>query len=496
MEPPPEAGFPKSEPPSGAMASDDFLYHLYRGSEFLQDNRVEEAKDELERALRLQPRDIEGQGLLGIVYFRLGLYPRAIDIYERISRLAPNEIVPKVNLALCYLKTGQLAQSKQVLEDVIAREPEHRRAWAYLGLIFRRQDEYGKAKSAFENAGQASMADRMQKLEEREQQGSALLREDHPLELRDAAEGAIREIEHGKAPFAAAQSTETNASSSGSGRWKAIELGEENLPQPARLPRSALASLPDGELTPQYTDARGERCTIFAIPLGDFVHSRSLSHPAMRQAALIDECTVHVSLARRFAIRASSVRAVNVSRNAWSESRLVRRTRAREFDEPLGGAQDPIVMVSGDGELIARAHDQKLTLVELNDECLTIQERCVLGFDGQLRYEWARLELSGADTLLMIELSGKGLVVLRWPTLPRTLNVGERHTVVLGESLAGWTGRIVPNSVDAAESPGKLRGYVGLRAKVRSWCFSLVFAPPSVAFLARPLGPKRGHCLA
>jgi hypothetical protein len=72
------------------------------------------------------------------------------------------------------------------------------------------------------------------------------------------------------------------------------------------------------------------------------------------------------------------------------------------------------------------------------------------------------LELKGAPTVLfMLELSGNGLVVLRWPTLPRTLSVDERCTLVHCEVLAGWTGRIVPHSVDAAESPGKRRGYVG-----------------------------------
>src|SRR5258708_22018536 len=71
-------------PPSSNFDGEDFLFHLYRGSELLQDNCVSEAKEELELALRVQPQDIEGQGLLAVVYFRLGLYPRAIEIYEDI----------------------------------------------------------------------------------------------------------------------------------------------------------------------------------------------------------------------------------------------------------------------------------------------------------------------------------------------------------------------------------------------------------------------------
>ena len=65
---------------------EDFLFHLYRGSELLQENRVLEAKEELEYALTMQPSDPKGQDLLGAVYFRLGLYPRAIQIYEALER--------------------------------------------------------------------------------------------------------------------------------------------------------------------------------------------------------------------------------------------------------------------------------------------------------------------------------------------------------------------------------------------------------------------------
>jgi len=152
-------------PPSsaGSFDGEDFLYHLYRGSELLQDNCVPQAKEELERALKLQPQDTEGQGLLGVVYFRLGLYPRAIGIYEEIIKACPNEVSPRVNLGLCYLKTGQSHLARDVLEEVIQRVPDHVRAWGYLGLTFERLGELAKAEAAFDKAGQPNLARRMQR---------------------------------------------------------------------------------------------------------------------------------------------------------------------------------------------------------------------------------------------------------------------------------------------------------------------------------------------
>jgi Tfp pilus assembly protein PilF len=118
------------------VANEDFLFHLYRGSELLQDNRMLEAKSELEHALTLQPRDPKGQDLLGVVYFRIGLYPHAIQIYENLLRENPRDYALRLNLALCYLKTGQALAARVELEAVVQNNPTHRRAWGYLGLAF------------------------------------------------------------------------------------------------------------------------------------------------------------------------------------------------------------------------------------------------------------------------------------------------------------------------------------------------------------------------
>ena len=129
-----------SAPPESTrdIASEDFLFHLYRGSELLQDNRVHEAKEELERALHLQPRDSKGQDLLAVVYFRLGLYPRAIQIYEQLRRRNTNDTALLLNLALCYLKTGQPQNARRDLEHLLSINSNHARAWGYLGLACER----------------------------------------------------------------------------------------------------------------------------------------------------------------------------------------------------------------------------------------------------------------------------------------------------------------------------------------------------------------------
>lgn len=147
--------------PGEEAAAEDFLFHLHRGTELLQDNRVHAAKAELEHALALQPSDPKGQDLLGIVYFRLGLYPRAISIYELLIRSHPDAIEPRINLALCYLKTGQPTQARGELEKVVAQSPHHQRAWGYLGLACQRLGDFERASQAFAAGGHDAMARRL-----------------------------------------------------------------------------------------------------------------------------------------------------------------------------------------------------------------------------------------------------------------------------------------------------------------------------------------------
>jgi uncharacterized protein (AIM24 family) len=151
-------------PAPGDAAAEDFLFHLHRGAELLQDNRVHAAKAELEQALGLQPSDPKGQDLLGIVYFRLGLYPRAISIYERLIQDHPDAIEPRINLALCYLKTGQPAPARVELEKALEQNPHHTRAWGYLGLAYQRLGDVDRASRAFLAGGHEAMARRLMDL--------------------------------------------------------------------------------------------------------------------------------------------------------------------------------------------------------------------------------------------------------------------------------------------------------------------------------------------
>lgn len=251
-------------------SNEDFLFHLYRGSELLQDNRVHEAKEELERALHLQPRDSKGQDLIAVVYFRLGLYPRAIQIYEQLRRKNANDPALLLNLALCYLKTGQPQLARRDLEQLLELNPSHSRAWGYLGLACERLGDLVQAERAFAQGGHHQMAKRMSARIEGASVIPGAPAESQPTrEVREVAGAAYQELDAGELSFALAEPTGEQGGDGAAQSWRPHELGQVRPGD-----RASLDHAPERRDT-RRPEARGGPPIVSSVPqLG---HSQSLN---------------------------------------------------------------------------------------------------------------------------------------------------------------------------------------------------------------------------
>ncbi|HEV8247655.1 MAG TPA: tetratricopeptide repeat protein [Polyangiaceae bacterium] len=468
VRPIPSAAGSDNEPEADSTAhpafdGEDFLYHLYRGSELLQDSYIEEAKEELERALRMQPRDIEGQGLLGVVYFRLGLYPRAIEIYEEIIRAVPNDITPRVNLGLCYIKTGQHVPAREVLEEVIVRDPQHLRGWGYLGLVFERLGEYEKAQAAFEKAAQPHLARRMQLILE-ELRTSPSEPPPEQDEMRRAAADAVEELDAEEAaPFSHADSR-VAAEPPRAGRWRAHEPGQETVPprsQPPRRPSlvgrfgPAVPSVPPPEELSEPPPAHA------SLPPSSLVHAAALEPPTQGRTAVHHGAVVIVRVEVGIAVRHSALVALSHDEKPFKRAPVLRRSRGRETEEAFGGGAG-WSLLEGTGFLTLSAqHERTITLLDLKGEFVYLREGAVLGFDASLRYENGRLPGSANDPVPMVQFSGQGLLILESESPPSSVLVsGERPLVLRADRVLGWTGRLLAHPVEPDASPTHTVGFV------------------------------------
>lgn len=462
-------------PSSRDIAGEDFLFHLYRGSELLQDNRVHDAKAELEQALSLQPSDPKGQDLLGIVYFRLGLYPRAISIYEQLIKLHPDAIEPRINLALSYLKTGQAQLARFELERVVEQSPQHARAWGYLGLAFQRLGDLERASYAFQAGGHDGMARRL--IEMGAAAGAPSIRPEPPAparaEMRRAAGEALAEIDRGgDAPFrpaepeiAAYAPALPGMTASLSGTWSAIEPGREASERPALVPSIAppwerdSARLPP---PPQPISVAPQSLRPQALPpRGPMETAREalLLFPRDHAVAQHPSGVVLVQAAAGFAARMEAVRSMSVTPQS---NVLQRKTRGRVLDEPLGGPAAPLVELTGKVELVlGPAVGKRLLPVRLADEAIYLREDTLCAFESGVTWENGRLPVGDGEALPMVQLRGPGVVVAQLAEGFASVEVVEgRSVAVRAGAVLGWVGRVVPRALLPSEAPAGVRGFV------------------------------------
>lgn len=144
-----------------AATDEEFLAQLYKGGELLAAGKVSDAKDHLERAYQLHPKNEKAQNLLGLSYFKLGLFERASEIYELLVNDNPVDPTLRVNLGLVYLKTNALPRAIREFETATDLQPDHKKAHNYLGLALAQAGDYARAREHFVIAGSDAMAEKM-----------------------------------------------------------------------------------------------------------------------------------------------------------------------------------------------------------------------------------------------------------------------------------------------------------------------------------------------
>jgi uncharacterized protein (AIM24 family) len=491
------------------VAQEDFLFHLYRGSELLQENRVLEAKEELEFALTMQPSDPKGQDLLGAVYFRLGLYPRAIQIYEALERGFPNDASIKINLALCYLKTGQPELARRTLQDATRINPEHRRAWGYLGLALQKLGEIEQAQIAFERGGHIMMARRATERRPRvtvpaPADGGALIDEG----VRSAAEAAFSELDAGELRFALAEPAPPRPVD---GPWHTVEPGRTQPPPPlgrseagnelalpplvpappsvhesATVPPAPLLispaavstrivpppppePSPDSLPPPPAMPSAGPAARSVPAPVFAPLIAHSSDGPVVMPGF---GALVRTTEEQAFAAKLESLRIVS---GAAATRVLHRRARDAETNEVLGGIGSPIVRIGGPAQLVLAARPgHSIVPIALADDLAFVREDLLLGFELRLAYENGRMALEppgegaqkaaaqkNGEAALVVQLRGAGaaLIELEGP-LARVPCVPGRPLLVRREWIVGWLGRLVPRAVPPGEAPSGQRGLI------------------------------------
>src|SRR5690606_36707527 len=137
--------------------------------------------------------------------------------------------------------------------------------------------------------------------------------------------------------------------------------------------------------------------------------------------------------------------------------------------ESFGGVGSPMVNAAGDGQLmLAPRAGRRLSSFVLADEMCFVREAVLLGFDGELAYENGRLATGEGEFVAVVQLRGKGAVLLEAIGEVVTLEVKPNKGMsVRREVVLGWFGRLVPRALAPSEAPCGQRGLVSFAGEGR-----------------------------
>jgi protein O-mannosyl-transferase len=138
------------------VVPNDSRLHANLGGFYMDNGKLEQARTELQTALRIFPDFPEANEFYGLTEARLGNDAAALPLLQRALDLTPTAspqyVERQINLAAMLLKMGRNDEALQLLNEAINEVPSKTRAWSNRAVIRYRQGDLAAARADAERA--------------------------------------------------------------------------------------------------------------------------------------------------------------------------------------------------------------------------------------------------------------------------------------------------------------------------------------------------------
>jgi lipopolysaccharide assembly protein B len=128
--------------------------HYMLGLNFLVDNQVDQAVDELTRAASTESDALEIQMILGNLYRQKGQVGRAITVHQGLLQRADLRPIEHAHVLLClgldYKHGGFIDRALETFQEVVRLDPTNRYAFVNLQKLYEDQHQWAEAASVRE----------------------------------------------------------------------------------------------------------------------------------------------------------------------------------------------------------------------------------------------------------------------------------------------------------------------------------------------------------
>ncbi|MEJ2366299.1 MAG: tetratricopeptide repeat protein [Deltaproteobacteria bacterium] len=115
------------------------------GDRLYERGKLKEAAEEFQRALILDPNNINVTNSLGVCYAQMGQFEKAVTEFTRLTRLKPSDFMGQYNLACALLSLGREDEAEQAFMRACKLEPKRAAPHFQLAKLYKKHDRLEEA---------------------------------------------------------------------------------------------------------------------------------------------------------------------------------------------------------------------------------------------------------------------------------------------------------------------------------------------------------------
>ena len=138
--------------PTGSISGQsvtDAQGHAARGQTFAKSGKAEEALAEFDRALTLDPYNVQALYGRGLIYQADKHHEQAIADFTAANGLTPQRVEPLLARATSYLAIDKAKEAASDLDEAVQADPNSAQAWSARGVTYERLGDKAKAFASY-----------------------------------------------------------------------------------------------------------------------------------------------------------------------------------------------------------------------------------------------------------------------------------------------------------------------------------------------------------
>ena len=146
---------PIEQKPTGTISGqgiNDAQGYAIRGQTLAKSGKTEEALAEFERALALDPYNVQALYGRGLIYQDEKKHQQAIADFTAANGLTPQRVEPLLARATSYLAIDKAKEAASDLDEAVQADPNSAQAWSVRGVTYERLGDKAKAFTSYGRA--------------------------------------------------------------------------------------------------------------------------------------------------------------------------------------------------------------------------------------------------------------------------------------------------------------------------------------------------------